>query len=416
MSLTLVFGLRCFNLRDRLHSLNALTSFSEHPFSALTPLPPSRLHAFPTLVAHDCGYPLSRYTCRATRVAADFLDFIAFCRCSSGVAPHPLKILVSHLPPPPPMCREVSHRNLVVWKGVALHGGVAATVAGVALHCATKFPTCWQWVSQTYAWTLKLRCTPDPETFFSNMWLWEVVAIKPILKRKCRAWYDFVEWAASIRHLMWKKKLWNFETQIWLEIITSRDAKSACFKLEEDKRATTNVQNGLVSFFLLSFILFSYFWTKTAVKPLNSKKKSWRKNSEKLWKSVKMCGKLPKSVKKCRDDLPFSCCPLVFLWFNKGSQTSCTELISCFFWPKFGRKRSHHVMDARCWLKPWAKQGKITLRIALGRNVRTIAGHHVFLNRVQQTVSGNKPSQYPPDAIRCTPFRCSLRGKPCPAG
>ena len=52
------------------------------------------------LVAHDCGYPLSRYTCRATRVAADFLDFIAFCRCSTGVALHPLKILVSHPPPP----------------------------------------------------------------------------------------------------------------------------------------------------------------------------------------------------------------------------------------------------------------------------------------------------------------------------
>ena len=44
------------------------------------------------LVAHDCGYPLSRYTWRATRVAADFLDFIAFCRCSTGVALHPLKI------------------------------------------------------------------------------------------------------------------------------------------------------------------------------------------------------------------------------------------------------------------------------------------------------------------------------------
>ena len=54
------------------------------------------------LVAHDCGYPLSRYTCRATRVAADFLDFIAFCRCSTGVALHPLKTLVSHLPPPVP--------------------------------------------------------------------------------------------------------------------------------------------------------------------------------------------------------------------------------------------------------------------------------------------------------------------------
>ena len=34
---------------------------------------------------------------------------------------------------------------------------------------------------------------------------------------------------------------------------------------------------------------------------------------------------------------------------------------------------------------------------------------HVFLNRVQQTVSGNKPSQYPPDTIRWTLFRCSLR-------
>ena len=54
-----------------------------------------------SLVAHDCGYPLLRYTCRTTHVAADFLDFIAFCRCSSGVAPHPLKILVSRLPPPP---------------------------------------------------------------------------------------------------------------------------------------------------------------------------------------------------------------------------------------------------------------------------------------------------------------------------
>ena len=54
------------------------------------------------LVAHDCGYPLSRYTCRATRVAAGFLDFIAFYRCSTGVALHPLKTLVSHLPPPVP--------------------------------------------------------------------------------------------------------------------------------------------------------------------------------------------------------------------------------------------------------------------------------------------------------------------------
>ena len=88
-----------------------------------------------TLVAHDCGYPLSRYTCRATRVAADFLDFIAFCRCSRGVAPHPLKLWCRIFPPPiPGRCRT----EIWVWKGVALHGGVAGTVAGVALHCATK--------------------------------------------------------------------------------------------------------------------------------------------------------------------------------------------------------------------------------------------------------------------------------------
>ena len=69
-------------------------------FARITRLPLASCETIFSLVAHDCGYPLSRYTCRATRVAADFLDFIAFCRCSTGVALHPLKILVSHLPPP----------------------------------------------------------------------------------------------------------------------------------------------------------------------------------------------------------------------------------------------------------------------------------------------------------------------------
>ena len=57
------------------------------------------------------------------------------------------------------------------------------------------------------------------------------------------------------------KNLCNFEPQIWLEIITSRDAKTSCFK---------------------------------------------------------------------------------------GSQTSCIEKNSGFFFAKFGRKRLHHVMDACC--------------------------------------------------------------------
>ena len=102
--------------------------------SPQNPCKPCKREQKRTLVAHDCGYPLSRYTCCATRVAADFLDFIAFCRCSTRVALHLLKILVSHLPP----CGGTCRTKIWVWRGVALHGGVAATDAGVALHCATK--------------------------------------------------------------------------------------------------------------------------------------------------------------------------------------------------------------------------------------------------------------------------------------
>ena len=41
------------------------------------------------VVAHVCGDPLSRCTCRATRVAADFLRILRFFRCSSSIASHP---------------------------------------------------------------------------------------------------------------------------------------------------------------------------------------------------------------------------------------------------------------------------------------------------------------------------------------
>ena len=44
---------------------------------AETPQTPSHGHKLPqNLVAHDCGYPLSRYTCRATRVAAGFYSVL----------------------------------------------------------------------------------------------------------------------------------------------------------------------------------------------------------------------------------------------------------------------------------------------------------------------------------------------------
>ena len=32
----------------------------------------------------------------------------------------------------------------------------------------------------------------------------------------------------------------------------------------------------------------------------------------------------------------------------KGSRTSCREIIFGIFWPNFGKKISHHVMDASC--------------------------------------------------------------------
>ena len=76
---------------------------------------------------------------------------------------------------------------------------------------------------------------------------------------------------------------------------------------------------------LFSFIIFSSLWAKTVVKPLNSEKKSWRKNSEnseKVWKCVEKCQNVWKSAETI---LPFSCCPLVFLclWCNFWSLGLC---------------------------------------------------------------------------------------------
>ena len=81
------------------------------------------------------------------------------------------------------------------------------------------------------------------------------------------------------------KTFCKFEPQIWLEIITSRDAKSACFK---------------------------------------------------------------------------------------GSRTSCREIIFGIFWPNFGQKRSHHVMDASC------RFGSLKIANVLFRFFRVLGKHQVF--------------------------------------
>ena len=91
-----------------------------------------------------CGGPFSHSCarlqvphCRATRVAADFQDFRAFCWCSTGVALHPLRILVSHLPPP--LSLEVSHRNLGLKRCRATRGCRSYSCGCRATLCNSAF-------------------------------------------------------------------------------------------------------------------------------------------------------------------------------------------------------------------------------------------------------------------------------------
>ena len=102
-------------------------------------------------------------------------------------------------------------------------------------------------------------------------------------------------------------KFWLYSIYIYIYLSLSW-AVQFLQSSEEDKRATTNAQNGLVLFFFFSFILFSSLWAKTVVKPLNSKKKSWRISSKK--KTLKMCDSVWKSAKKC-GKVPRRFCPLV---------------------------------------------------------------------------------------------------------
>ena len=85
-------------------------------------------HLSPNTAAHVCGDPLSRYTCRGRFPQNPG---------ASGVA------VVSRYTVPKRLCRacpsncQGCRTPSCLRKGVALQGGVAATLAGVALHCAT---------------------------------------------------------------------------------------------------------------------------------------------------------------------------------------------------------------------------------------------------------------------------------------
>ena len=82
-------------------------------------------------------------------------------------------------------------------------------------------------------------------------------------------------------------------------------AKFFSFPWEEDKRATTNVQNRFVQFFLLSFLLFCSPCAETLC----------FEGESPGGKIMKKCQKVRKSARNYETILPFSCCPLVFLWF-----------------------------------------------------------------------------------------------------
>ena len=75
---------------------------------------------------------------------------------------------------------------------------------------------------------------------------------------------------------------------------------------EEDKRATTNVQNRFVQFFLLPFLIFCSPWAKTPC----------FEGESPGGKIMKKCEKVRKIMKKYETILPFSCCPLVFPWVS----------------------------------------------------------------------------------------------------
>ena len=76
--------------------------------------------------------------------------------------------------------------------------------------------------------------------------------------------------------------------------------------LEEDKRATTNVQNGLVLFFLFSYKKESLIFKKSPG-----------------GKALKKCGKVWKSAETI---LPFTCFPSVFLCLLPTNQCRSTDV------------------------------------------------------------------------------------------
>ena len=89
------------------------------------------------LVAHDCGYPLSRYTCRASLHVSQLISWIL--KRFAGVAAvsrhTPKKFWCRTFPPPFPrgVAPKFGSGKVSRYTGVS-----QLQFAGVALHCAIK--------------------------------------------------------------------------------------------------------------------------------------------------------------------------------------------------------------------------------------------------------------------------------------
>ena len=94
-------------------------------------------------------------------------------------------------------------------------------------------------------------------------------------------------------------------------------------------RRRTNVQQLTCKIDLSKSFYYLFFsFVLIELKPFVLKGKSWGK-------ILKECEKVLKSVKNYETILPFSCCPLVFLWFGVGAKKFMLKKFMCFYCPFF---------------------------------------------------------------------------------
>ena len=90
----------------------------------------------------------------------------------------------------------------------------------------------------------------------------------------------------------------------------------------------------------------------------------------------------------------------------KGSRTSCDVIIFGIFWSNFGRKRSHHVMDACCRFMVQETLGRPFLQLAKTPFVedRFLSGGVLVLWRI--SLQNFLPQRWDPDCLVQGPNSC----------